>query len=127
VPEQVFWPGAQLPAHAPLAHVWFTHACAAPQLPLVSHVSKPLLDESHCVPPGEHDPTHAPLTHALLTHAVAFVQLPVPSHVCGWMLVRHWACPGAHTPWHAPATHVWFEHAEPVLCQAPLELQVCGC
>ena len=29
-PEQVVWPGAQLPAHAPVVHVWFTHACAVP-------------------------------------------------------------------------------------------------
>lgn len=38
-PEHCVWPGAQLPVHTPLMHVWFEHVLPAVHVPLVLHVS----------------------------------------------------------------------------------------
>jgi hypothetical protein len=69
LPEQVVWPGAQVPVHAPLTHAWLVQATGELQAPVAVQVSTPLPE--HVVWPGAHTPVHTPLTHVLLLQAVA--------------------------------------------------------
>ncbi len=82
-PEQLVWPGAQTPVHAPLTHVWLVQAAAVPQAPAEVHVCTPLPEQF--VWPGAHTPVHAPLTHVWLLHAVAPPKVPFDWQV--WTLL----------------------------------------
>ena len=55
-------PGVHRPVQAPPTQAEETQVAGAPQVPVASHVSIPLLE--HCLAPGAQDPVHAPLTHA---------------------------------------------------------------
>jgi hypothetical protein len=55
-PLHCIWPGAQLPAHAPLWQVEFVHVTDPPQVPEDVHVCTPLPVAEHCVAPGRQTP-----------------------------------------------------------------------
>jgi hypothetical protein len=94
------WPGAQLPSHWPLTHVWFVHAAALPHCPFEPHVCTPLLVVEHCRLPGVHRPVHPPFTHAWLLHATAPPHCPFEPQVCT-PLPEHCVAFGLHAT-HAP-------------------------
>jgi hypothetical protein len=121
-PEQLVWPGAHWPVHAPLMHVWLVQAAAVLQAPLAVHDWTPLPE--HWVWPGAQTPAHAPLTQVWLVHAEPTVQVPAELHVWGWLEPEQPVCPGAHTPVHAPFKHVWLVHAVVVVLHVPLEVHV---
>ncbi len=102
--------------HALTTHVWLTHACAAPQLPVASHLWTPL--PVHCVLPCAQTPWHEALwltmssTHVELLHATGVPQLP-PEH--DWTaLPEHWLVPALQAPVHTPPAHVPVVHGSPI-------------
>ena len=102
-------PGAHTPVQVPVpepdTHVLLVHATALPHWPQALQVSTPLPE--HCVAPGVHAgfAGHEQLPHA---HVELHSSDPYVLHDC----VAAFA--------HAP----WLEHV-PLVCQAPLALQVC--
>jgi hypothetical protein len=122
LPEHCTWPGAQMPVHVPLTHVWFAHAVPAVHVPVALQVCG-WLEPEQLVCPGAHTPLHAPLTHVWLLQATAVPQVPVELQV-STPLPEHVVCPGAHTPEHTPFTHVWLLHAVTVAPHVPLDWQV---
>jgi hypothetical protein len=87
--EQLVWPGAHTPEHAPFTQVVLVHAVVVVlHVPLVVQLATPLPE--HVVCPGAHTPVHAPPMHVWLEHAVAVVfqvplaeqvSTPLPEHV----------------------------------------------
>jgi hypothetical protein len=110
-PAVIVCPGPQLPWHAPLTHVMFTHAEPTFHPPVELHTSGAFM-LVHCAVPGEHTPLHLPLAHAWFAQATGFPYVPSGWHDSTLMSSRHVVCPGPQLPWHAPLTHVMFTHAD---------------
>jgi hypothetical protein len=77
-PEQLVWPGAQTPAHAPFTHVLLllVHEVPTTQLPDALHVWTSF-DPSQATVPATHVPTQEPPTHVELEQGLPeFCQVP---------------------------------------------------
>jgi hypothetical protein len=118
LPVQAVCPGAQLPRHDPLEHVWFTHGAGSLHRPSGEQVCTPLFAEQ-IVLPAAHAPEHCAVapeaTHdAVDPHDAESPHAPLDVHVCTPSPLReHCVCPGAHSV-QTPPTHPFVQATAPV-------------